>query len=192
MDALDLKFDTDYRVTICDDGLKNGDIVRRCSSSLDDKHSVKFQNGSGNVGFLIFSDVEEIVPDDPQINFNTLKTALESPTTIIPPEVNNAEQLEKWVEWVDALPCESHCGNSGLPKDSTHYQHTLLQPLEIMQRIMAPEEFKGFLKGNILKYSIRGGNKQGEPAEKDLGKVETYSRWLRLAEQGKTINPMLD
>ena len=87
---------------------------------------------------------------------------------------------------------ESHCGNSGLPKDSTHYQHTLLQPLEIMQRIMTPEEFKGFLKGNILKYSIRGGNKQGESAEKDLGKVETYSRWLRLAEQGKTINPTVD
>ena len=153
MDALDLKFDTDYRVTMCDAGIKNGDIVRRCSSSLDDEHSVKFQNGSGNVGFLIFSDVEEIVPDSKK---------------------------------------ESHCVNTGLPKDSTHYQHTLLQPLEIMQRIMAPEEFKGFLKGNILKYSIRGGNKQGEPAEKDLGKVETYSRWLRLAEQGKTINPMVD
>ena len=153
MNALDLKFDTDYRVTTCDTGFKNGDIVRRCSSSLDDEHSVKFQNGSGNVGFMIFSDVEEIVPDSKK---------------------------------------ESHCVNTGLPKDSTHYQHTLLQPLEIMQRIMAPEEFKGFLKGNILKYSIRGGNKQGEPAEKDLGKVETYSRWLRLAEQGKTINPMVD
>ena len=153
MNALDLKFDTDYRVMTCDDGLKNGDIVRRCSSSLDDERSVKFQDGSGNIGFLIFSDVEEIVPDSKK---------------------------------------ESHCVNTGLPKDSTHYQHTLLQPLEIMQRIMAPEEFKGFLKGNILKYSIRGGNKQGEPAEKDLGKVETYSRWLRLAEQGKTINPMVD
>ena len=153
MNALDLKFDTDYRVTICDAEFKNGDIVRRCSSSLDDECSVKFQNGSGNVGFMIFSDVEEIVPDSKK---------------------------------------ESHCVNTGLPKDSTHYQHTLLQPLEIMQRIMAPEEFKGFLKGNILKYSIRGGNKQGEPAEKDLGKVETYSRWLRLAEQGKTINPMVD
>ena len=154
MNALDLKFDTDYRFTIRDVGFKNGDIVRRCSSSLDDERSVKFQNGSGNVGFLIFSDVEEIVPDSDQ----------------------------KETVYV----------NTGLPKDSTHYQHTLLQPLEIMQRIMAPEEFKGFLKGNILKYSIRGGNKQGEPAEKDLGKVETYSRWLRLAEQGKTINPMLD
>lgn len=155
MNALDLKFDTDYRVTSDrDTGFKNGDIVRRCRSSIsDDEHSVKFQNGSGNVWFLTLSEVEEIVPDSKK---------------------------------------ESHCVNTGLPKDSTHYQHTLLQPLEIMQRIMAPEEFKGFLKGNILKYSIRGGNKQGEPAEKDLGKVETYSRWLRLAEQGKTINPMLD
>ena len=190
MNALDLKFDTDYRVTTTDSSFFNeGDIVRRTRSKLDDNSSVKFKHDSGVVGYLYADDVEEIVPDDPQINFNTLKTALESPTTIIPPEVNSAEQLGKWV---DALPCESHCGNSGLPKDSTHYQHTLLQPLEIMQRIMAPEEFKGFLKGNILKYSIRGGNKQGEPAEKDLGKVETYSRWLRLAEQGKTINPMLD
>ena len=152
MNALDLKFDTDYRVT-CDTGFRNGDIVRRCHSPLNDERSVKFQNGSGSVGFLIPGYVEEIVPDSKK---------------------------------------ESHCVNTGLPKDSTHYQHTLLQPLEIMQRIMAPEEFKGFLKGNILKYSIRGGNKQGEPAEKDLGKVETYSRWLRLAEQGKTINPMLD
>ncbi len=191
MNALDLKFDTDYRVIVEGSYFFKGDIVRRSGvRPWDDEWSVRFVGSSGDVvGFLSIGDVEEIIPYDPQINFNTLKTALKSLTTIIPPEVNSAEQLGKWV---DALPCESHCGNSGLPKDSTHYQHTLLQPLEIMQRIMAPEEFKGFLKGNILKYSIRGGNKQGEPAEKDLVKVETYSRWLRLAEQGKTINPMVD
>ena len=189
MNALDLKFDTDYRVIVEGSYFFKGDIVRRYNGSLDDESSVKFVGSSGATGYLSIGVVEEIIPYDPQINFNTLKTAKKSLTTIIPPEVNSAEQLGKWV---DALPCESHCGNSGLPKDSTHYQHTLLQPLEIMQRIMAPEEFKGFLKGNILKYSIRGGNKQGEPAEKDLGKVETYSRWLRLAEQGKTINPMVD
>ena len=189
MNALDLKFDTDYRVIVEGSSFFKGDIVRRYNWSLDDELSVRFVGSSGATGFLSIGDVEEIVPDAPQINSNIPNTALKSLTTIIPPEVNSAEQLGKWV---DALPCESHCGNSGLPKDSTHYQHTLLQPLEIMQRIMAPEEFKGFLKGNILKYSIRGGNKQGEPAEKDLGKVETYSRWLRLAEQGKTINPMQD
>ena len=154
MTALDLKFDTDYRVIVEGSYFFKGDIVRRCNGSLDDESSVKFVGSSGATGYLSIGDVEEIVPDSDQ----------------------------KETVYV----------NTGLPKDSTHYQHTLLQPLEIMQRIMAPEEFKGFLKGNILKYSIRGGNKQGEPAEKDLGKVETYSRWLRLAEQGKTINPMLD
>ena len=151
MNALDLKFDTDYHVIT--GGFRKGDVVRRSGSSLDDGCSIRFINDSGVLNFLSIGDVEEIIPDSKK---------------------------------------ESHCVNTGLPKDSTHYQHTLLQPLEIMQRIMAPEEFKGFLKGNILKYSIRGGNKQGEPAEKDLGKVETYSRWLRLAEQGKTINPMVD
>ena len=154
MNALDLKFDTDYRVIVEGSYFFKGDIVRRYNGSLDDKLSVKFVGSSGAAGFLSIGDVEEIVPDSDQ----------------------------KETVYV----------NTGLPKDSTHYQHTLLQPLEIMQRIMTPEEFKGFLKGNILKYSIRGGNKQGEPAEKDLGKVETYSRWLRLAEQGKTINPMVD
>lgn len=153
MDALDLKFDTDYRVITGGYFFKKGDVVRRSGSSLDDGCSIRFINDSGVISFLSIGDVEEIIPDSKK---------------------------------------ESHCVNTGLPKDSTHYQHTLLQPLEIMQRIMAPEEFRGFLKGNILKYSIRGGNKQGEPAEKDLGKVETYSRWLRLAEQGKTINPMVD
>ena len=154
MNALDLKFDTDYRVIVEGSYFFKGDIVRRYNWSLDDELSVRFMGSSGVTGFLSIGDVEEIVPDSDQ----------------------------KETVYV----------NTGLPKDSTHYQHTLLQPLEIMQRIMAPEEFKGFLKGNILKYSIRGGNKQGEPAEKDLGKVETYSRWLRLAEQGKTINPMVD
>ena len=154
MNALDLKFDTDYRVIVEGPHFFKGDIVRRYSTSLDDESSVRFESTTtGDLSYLYPDMVEEIIPDNKK---------------------------------------ESDCVNTGLPEDSTHYQHTLLQPLEIMQRIMAPEEFKGFLKGNILKYSIRGGNKQGEPAEKDLGKVETYSRWLRLAEQGKTINPMLD
>ena len=160
MNALDLKFDTDYRIIVEGSYFSKGDIVRRYNGSLDDESSVRFVGSSGVTGFLSVGDVEEIVPDDPQINFNTLKTALKSLTMIIPSEVNSAEQLEKWVEWVDALPCESHCGNSGLPKDSTHYQHTLLQPLEIMQRIMTPEEFKfcfllklGFTTKDIAEYN---------------------------------------
>ena len=80
----------------------------------------------------------------------------------------------------------------GHPRKSSHYQLTLLQPLEIMQRTMTKEEFIGFLKGNIIKYSIRGGHKEGESPEKDLTKVNTYHRWLRLAEQGQMINPMID
>ena len=87
MDALDLKFDTDYRVITGGYFFRKGDVVRRSGSSLDDACSIRSKNDSGVLNFLSIGDVEEIVPDDPQINFNTLKTALKSLTTIIPPEV---------------------------------------------------------------------------------------------------------
>ena len=121
MNALDLKFDTDYRVIVKGSHLPKGDTVRRHNGPLDDESSVKFAGSSGATGYLSIGDVEEIIPYDPQINFNTLKTALKSLTTIIPPEVNSAEQLGKWV---DALPCESHCGNSNSPQSNTEYQRT--------------------------------------------------------------------
>ena len=89
-------------------------------------------------------------------------------------------------------PVDAPDDPQGHPRKSSHYQLTLLQPLEIMQRTMTKEEFIGFLKGNIIKYSIRGGHKEGESPEKDLTKVNTYHRWLRLAEQGQMINPMID
>ena len=90
-----------------------------------------------------------------------------------------------WPDEVEEVP-------QGHPRKSSHYQLTLLQPIEIMQRTMTKDEFIGFIKGNIIKYSIRGGHKEGESPEKDLTKVNTYHRWLRLAEQGQMINPMID
>ncbi|MEA4834979.1 MAG: DUF3310 domain-containing protein [Anaeromusa sp.] len=34
-----------------------------------------------------------------------------------------------------------------------HYQLTGAQPIEIMQNVMTAEEFVGFLRGNIIKYT---------------------------------------
>lgn len=42
-----------------------------------------------------------------------------------------------------------------------HYKTLALQPLEAMRMILTHEEYVGFLKGNILKYSIRQGRKDG-------------------------------
>lgn len=65
----------------------------------------------------------------------------------------------------------------GTPDDATHY-HGAVEPIEIMQAILTHEEFKGFLKGNCIKYAFRAGRKAGESAEKDKTKFIVYSQWL--------------
>lgn len=69
-----------------------------------------------------------------------------------------------------------------------HYQGAI-QPLEIMQATMTPEEFQGFLKGNIIKYGYRAGHKAGESAEKDKVKFNRYSEWLTQVRSGQVIDP---
>lgn len=60
-----------------------------------------------------------------------------------------------------------------------HYANMAgLEPIELMQLVMSREEFIGFLKGNIIKYTMRAGHKQGEAAEKDIAKAKRYKQWL--------------
>lgn len=67
-----------------------------------------------------------------------------------------------------------------------HYDGAI-QPIELMQLILTPEEFKGFLKGNIIKYTMRCGKK--DAPEKEFTKIRRYKQWLDLAEEGITIDP---
>lgn len=70
---------------------------------------------------------------------------------------------------------------AGSPEEATHY-HGAVEPIELMQTILTPEEFKGFLKGNAIKYAFRAGRKAGETAEKDRTKFIVYSQWLHKYE----------
>jgi hypothetical protein len=60
-----------------------------------------------------------------------------------------------------------------------HYKEACTEPVVLMQQLMTREEFIGFLKGNIIKYSLRAGLKTGESADKDLTKKEAYVRLLK-------------
>ena len=164
MDARKLKFDVDYVVKVDGAPLDKGTIVRRKLGKYDDAYSARFMAGY-RVGYLRADEVEEVPP---------------------------VPSLAQPVDDFEIPPSDAPDVPQGHPRKSSHYQLTLLQPLEIMQRTMTKDEFIGFLKGNIIKYSIRGGHKEGESPEKDLTKVNTYHRWLRLAEQGQMINPMID
>ena len=75
--------------------------------------------------------------------------------------------------------------NDGTPEKATHYQGGV-QPVELMQAILTPDEFKGFLKGNMIKYAYRAGKKAGESIQKDRTKYLVYAQWLKeYLETGK-------
>jgi len=61
----------------------------------------------------------------------------------------------------------------------SHYQIAEgIEVIDIIQRALTPEQFEGYLLGNILKYRLRAGDK-GELKE-DIDKSNKYRDWLRL------------
>ena len=69
-----------------------------------------------------------------------------------------------------------------IPPHSSHYHQNGLAPLEVMRRTFPPEQYEGFLRGSLLKYTMRYDRK-GQEAE-DLGKAEFYSEALKRWKEG--------
>ena len=61
--------------------------------------------------------------------------------------------------------------------DGTHYKEMAVEPWEVMEMVLTHDEFVGFLKGNIIKYSMRAGRKAG--ADHDDDKAGHYMQKLR-------------
>ena len=61
--------------------------------------------------------------------------------------------------------------------DGDHYKKMTIQPWEVMEAVLTYDEFVGYLKGNIIKYSMRDGNKPG--AEHDGQKALHYRAKLK-------------
>ena len=58
----------------------------------------------------------------------------------------------------------------------SHYKDMAVQPWAVMEMVLTDEEFQGFLKGNIIKYSMRRGKKANSD---DEGKAKHYMKKLR-------------
>ena len=57
----------------------------------------------------------------------------------------------------------------------SHYRDMQMQPWDVMQAVLTPEEFRGFLKGNVIMYAMRQGKKDGSD---DAGKAQHYAQKL--------------
>ena len=62
-----------------------------------------------------------------------------------------------------------------------HYKTMPIQPWDVMESVLSREEFIGFLRGNVIKYSMRAGRKEGSD---DANKARHYMMKLREV-QGK-------
>jgi len=63
-----------------------------------------------------------------------------------------------------------------LQVSGNHYKEMAVQPWELMESVLTHEEFVGYLKGNVIKYAMRAGRKDGSD---DLGKCRHYRMKLK-------------
>lgn len=57
-----------------------------------------------------------------------------------------------------------------------HYQGRFgIEVIEVIKNFLTKEEFRGYLKGNIIKYVLRADQKNGL---EDIQKGQKYSHWL--------------
>ncbi len=63
-------------------------------------------------------------------------------------------------------------------KASTHYELWKgTEAIDVIKQMLTEEEYKGFLKGNILKYQLRTGKK--DDVSKEIEKIKDYSNELK-------------
>lgn len=69
----------------------------------------------------------------------------------------------------------------------SHYKvEGLPEAIDIMNHLMTPEQFEGFLWGNIMKYAYRFGRK-GDKGETS-GKIAWYANQLKAVEDWRKEN----
>ena len=60
-------------------------------------------------------------------------------------------------------------------KNQQHYTAQAVQAIEYMEITMTPEQYEGYLLGNVIKYVSRYRGKNGL---EDLRKAKVYMGWL--------------
>ncbi|WP_421276141.1 DUF3310 domain-containing protein [Aeromonas veronii] len=62
------------------------------------------------------------------------------------------------------------------PKHYDLFGDGTTEAIQVIQKTLTKEEFKGYLKGNILKYRLRIGEK--DDAKQEIGKIKAYNKML--------------
>jgi hypothetical protein len=108
---------------------------------------------------------EIVTPKTPQQHVKDILDNWQPPKTITPV---TAPILES--EWKNIIQPDP-------VNHPAHYTHGGIETIDFIQAKLTPEEFRGYLKGNILKYGSRIGHKDNDM--QDAGKLAWYTNKLR-------------
>ena len=82
-------------------------------------------------------------------------------------------------ELAEALCEKSDLNNKGAVSHPSHYCDGGIETIDFIRAKLTKDEFVGYCKGNVLKYTSRAG-KKGDPAE-DMAKANVYAGWAEEA-----------
>lgn len=112
------------------------------------------------------------------------------PTVVVATEEEKAKQYGK-IEpkpVVDESPTIGESVTEDKPtkmlNDAVHHpsHYTLpgltIESVDAIRAVLTPEEFKGWCKGNALKYSLRAGRKDPAKEVQDLAKAGVFLSWI--------------
>jgi hypothetical protein len=94
------------------------------------------------------------------------------PPTFTPEE---EQELEHLINTIRLNKGTNGTSADDIQVSGNHYKDMPIQPWHIMEAVLTHDEFVGFLKGNIIKYSLRAGRKDGTD---DAGKAKHYLQKL--------------
>lgn len=55
-----------------------------------------------------------------------------------------------------------------------HYQRSGVEAIDVIRTLLSAEEYRGYCRGNIIKYAVRDGRKAGCSKEQDRDKAQWY------------------
>lgn len=112
------------------------------------------------------------------------------PTVVVATEEEKAKQYGK----IETEPVVTDTASTGVSvanskptkimNDAVHHpQHYTLpgltvESVDVIRAVLTPEEFKGWCKGNALKYSLRAGRKDPAKEVQDLAKAGVFLSWI--------------
>lgn len=112
------------------------------------------------------------------------------PTVVVATEEKKARLYGK-IEYMPVLDDAPTIGESvtedtptKIMNDAVHHpsHYTLpgltVECIDVIRAVLTPEEFKGWCKGNALKYSLRAGRKDPAKEVQDLAKAGVFLSWI--------------